>query len=71
MQRDKVKKEMLVAVNKLDDGQVYQVKKVEGHQVELIYKMRNGQVCSGSWIDCSVLRAPTKKQLEHSLLNLY
>jgi hypothetical protein len=66
MKLSQVKMDMLVAVNDLDDGTVYEVTEIQGHAAELHYKS-NGRNYHGGWSDVSTLQKPSKKQLEHAL----
>jgi hypothetical protein len=61
----------LVAVNNLSNGQVYTVaEKVAPFRVGLEYPVQ-GEMGSGGFIDISVLRKPTKKQMSHYEKSLF
>jgi len=65
MKRNSVIVGQLVAVNDLDDGQVYQVKQfTDKFVVELEYQ-NMGRTCNGGYMDVSILKLPTRKQLAY------
>ena len=51
-----------VVVNDLPDTQVYRVKEVRGHMVGLTYTVQ-GEDAETGWVDVTMIRKPTKKQL--------
>lgn len=65
MKRDLVKVGMRVAVNGSPTGQVYLVAELAGFNAKLVYTT-DGKTVSGGIVDTSVLRKPTKRQLQHA-----
>lgn len=64
MKLENVKVGDLVAVNSVPDGEVYEVNKIHKFMVHLV-QYYNGQKLDSGWIDHSVLKKPTKSQLEN------
>jgi hypothetical protein len=54
-----------VVCNDLEDAQIFDVLSVDGHRVELSYKLLDGQYVKSSFTDCSLLQYPSKKQLAY------
>jgi hypothetical protein len=65
MRRTEVNAGMQVAVNDLDDGQVYQVVSVVGFAANLSYVDESGVLVSGGHTDVCSLRLPTRQQLDN------
>lgn len=53
-----------VVVNELLDTQIYVVASIEGHTCKLEYLQGDGRMINGGYMDVSVLRKPTAKQLK-------
>lgn len=64
----KVEKDDLVVVNDLDDTIVYIVESVKGFMVSLQYQS-GYKLVSGGELDISMLRKPSRKQLENNGLS--
>lgn len=64
VKKNKVKPGDLVAVNLLDNSQLYRVNTINNFAVSLVYLSPiTGQILNGGMSDTSVLLEPTKKQL--------
>lgn len=61
-----IKENDLVAVNDIKDGQIYIVESfVDKFTVNLTYQYRDGKFANGGVFPVSMLRKPTKSQLEN------
>jgi hypothetical protein len=64
MKMNEIKKGMQVVTNDHPKTQVYNVEGTDGRfMVELVYMLKDGTKVRGGFLDISVLRKPTKRQL--------
>jgi hypothetical protein len=54
-----------VVFNDLEDAQIFDVLSIDGHRIEVSYKMLDGEYVKSSWSDCSLASYPSKKQLAY------